>query len=237
MMCPAHDVHVTRTWFSDYQWFCMVLLFSWILWSRYSSTCNRGTLFTVIVFSCMFVVSVDGSTQASIPHYGVSESLLKEVAAWLEEGCTMKDVVVRLRQRTVPAGHSYHSWTVGNSDCMYMYMCKLYHECPWYPLYGLQYWDKLRFIHLCYSSYTIFQFWLLNTFVGKKEGHADMLRSILAQLEYTARVRQYSSQGVPFDKHMHVPEVHKCTGEVVCQREDEGHIFKVKHTCMYSINK
>ena len=48
-----------------------------------------------------------------------------------------------------------------------------------------------------------------------------MLRSVLAQ------IRRYSEQGVPFDKHLHVPEANQYSDKVVCQREDEGHIFKV----------
>ncbi len=34
-----------------------------------------------------------------------------------------------------------------------------------------------------------------------------MLRSILAQYEYTFRVLQYCEQGISFDKHLHIPEV------------------------------
>ena len=55
-----------------------------------------------------------------------------------------------------------------------------------------------------------------------------MLRSIISQLEYTVQVRKYCRQGIPFDKNLHVPEVSTITGSVICQREDEGHIFKVK---------
>lgn len=54
-----------------------------------------------------------------------------------------------------------------------------------------------------------------------------MLKSILAQFEFTAVVKQYAHEGIPFDSHLHVPEVHEYTGTVVCQREDEGHLFKV----------
>ena len=56
-----------------------------------------------------------------------------------------------------------------------------------------------------------------------------MLSSILAQFEYTSVVKQYCVDGIPFDKHLHVPEIHKLTGEVFCQREDEGHLFKVNY--------
>ena len=30
-----------------------------------------------------------------------------------------------------------------------------------------------------------------------------------------------------FVAHLHVPESHEYTGSVICQREDEGHLFKV----------
>lgn len=36
--------------------------------------------------------------------------------------------------------------------------------------------------------------------------------------------------GVPFKDHLHVPEVHPLTGVLFCEREDEGHVFKVVTT-------
>ena len=46
--------------------------------------------------------------------------------------------------------------------------------------------------------------------------------------------------GVPFKDHLHVPEVHPLTGVLFCEREDEGHVFKVVITifvlCMYMYN-
>ena len=41
------------------------------------------------------------------------------------------------------------------------------------------------------------------------------------------RVREYSSKGIAFDKNLHIPETSSITGSIICQREDEGHIFKV----------
>jgi len=35
------------------------------------------------------------------------------------------------------------------------------------------------------------------------------------------------SKGVPFNKHLYVPEIHPITGMEFCEREDEGHVFKV----------
>ena len=56
-----------------------------------------------------------------------------------------------------------------------------------------------------------------------------MLRSILAQLEFTHLVKQYDESGVPFRTHLHVPEVHPDTNTVFLEREDEGHVLKVRH--------
>ena len=68
--------------------------------------------------------------------------------------------------------------------------------------------------------------------LGNQEDTTDMLKSILAQFEYTARVKQYVCEGVPFNVHLHVPEIHQSTGSVLCQREDEGHLFKVNFSCI-----
>ena len=58
-----------------------------------------------------------------------------------------------------------------------------------------------------------------------------MLRSILARFEYRNLINQYVSEGVPFNTHLHVPEVYPVTQTVVCMREDEGHLFKVHVFC------
>ena len=54
-----------------------------------------------------------------------------------------------------------------------------------------------------------------------------MLRSILAQLEYVFQINHWEDQGVPFKTHLHVPECHPVTKTLFCEREDEGHVFKV----------
>jgi hypothetical protein len=62
---------------------------------------------------------------------------------------------------------------------------------------------------------------------GKTEDRVDMLRSILAQMEFCYRVCKWDSEGVPFRTHLYVPEVHAITKEYFLEREDEGHVFKV----------
>ena len=79
-------------------------------------------------------------------------------------------------------------------------------------------------------------------FQQESQGHTVtcMLRSILAQLDYSYQINHWNSVGVPFKDHLHVPEVHPLTGVLFCEREDEGHVFKVVITifvlCMYMYN-
>ena len=63
--------------------------------------------------------------------------------------------------------------------------------------------------------------------VSCTEDDGDKLRSILAQMEYTFLINHWENRGVPFKTHLHVPEEHPITGQVFCEREDEGHVFKV----------
>ena len=62
---------------------------------------------------------------------------------------------------------------------------------------------------------------------GKDESKVEKLRSILAQLEYKYQINHWNSKGVPFKDYLYVAEVHPVTGIQFCEREDEGHIFKV----------
>ena len=59
------------------------------------------------------------------------------------------------------------------------------------------------------------------------ETPTESLRSILAQLEYAYVVREYVKQGVQFDQHLYVPEMHPVTKAPFCEREDETHVLKV----------
>ena len=65
-------------------------------------------------------------------------------------------------------------------------------------------------------------------YTGKTETTSDKLRSVLAQLEFSHRVRKYAEQGVPFIYFMYVPEEHPITKYPICEREDEGHVLKVQ---------
>ena len=60
------------------------------------------------------------------------------------------------------------------------------------------------------------------------------MKSILAQMDFTHRIRQWADQGVPFRTHLYVPEVNPDSGEEFHEREDEGHVFKVCQRCVIS---
>ena len=54
-----------------------------------------------------------------------------------------------------------------------------------------------------------------------------MLRSILAQLEFSHLIRKFDDEGTPFRTHLYVPECHPCAGTTFYEREDEAHVLKV----------
>ena len=66
--------------------------------------------------------------------------------------------------------------------------------------------------------------------IGKTETRVEKLQSILVQLEYAHQIHRFSSNGIPFNKHLYVPEIHPITKVEFCEREDEAHVFKV---CVY----
>ena len=67
------------------------------------------------MYACLlyYVGGPGGDVKAEVENPAVSSNLLKEILKWQGEGSTMKDIIIRLRQRTVPAGHEYHTWTPG----------------------------------------------------------------------------------------------------------------------------
>ena len=61
---------------------------------------------------------------------------------------------------------------------------------------------------------------LLYNVIGKYETLLEKFRSVLAQLEYQHQINLWHM-------HLYVPEVHPATDMGFCEREDEGHVFKV----------
>ena len=75
----------------------------------------------------------------------------------------------------------------------------------------------------CTSTYYINN----HEYAGKCETLDEKLKLILAQFEFAYHVQYWEGEGVPFKTHLHVPERHPVTGCLFCEREDEGHVFKV----------
>jgi hypothetical protein len=48
----------------------------------------------------------------------VPNSVLSEILSWRAEGATDMDIIIRLRQRTVPSGYTPLPWTQGMHVCM-----------------------------------------------------------------------------------------------------------------------
>ena len=64
---------------------------------------------------------------------------------------------------------------------------------------------------------------------GKTETDTEVMRSVLAQLEFSYLVRDYSDRlGVPFRQHLYVPETHPITNTPFCEREDEAHVSRLE---------
>lgn len=56
---------------------------------------------------------VQGMIVADISNPAVTGEILEEIWKWREEGCTVQDVIVRLRNRVIPIGYEYHNWHIG----------------------------------------------------------------------------------------------------------------------------
>ena len=72
---------------------------------------------------------------------------------------------------------------------------------------------------------------------GKSETITDMMRSILAQLEFKYQILEWERKGVPFRQHLYILEIHPVTKQAYFEMEDEPHVLKVcvcLHVCIYA---
>ncbi len=72
-------------------------------------------------------------------------------------------------------------------------------------------------------------------FFSRKIGNIDKMQSFLAQLEFSYQVCQWDSNGVPFRKHVYVPEIHPQTQQSFHEREDKPHVLKVCNHDLYAL--
>ena len=63
------------------------------------------------------------------------------------------------------------------------------------------------------------------------------MHSILSQLEYKYQVDYWDQRGVPFKRHVYVPEIHPKTHDEFHEREDDAHVLKVSHIVCIQICK
>ena len=61
--------------------------------------------------------------------------------------------------------------------------------------------------------------------IGQPETVTDMMRSILAQLEYKYQNLECERKGVPFPQHVYVPEIHPVSKQVYWEMEDKPHVY------------
>ena len=59
-------------------------------------------------------VAKDGKVTAKVKNPAVTEEVLKSVYSWMMEVTIREDIIIRLRQKTVPSGNSYHYWSQGS---------------------------------------------------------------------------------------------------------------------------
>lgn len=138
---------------------------------------------------------------ADNPNPAVSTDLLLQIKEWGSEGATVEDICTRLRHLTVPEGYGFHTRIPG--------------------IY------QVRGVMRKHLDAPVFCMLLFYVNADKTETSTEMLRAILAQREFTYVVNEWHREGVPFRDHLYVPEVHPDTGVEFCEREDEGHVFKV----------
>ena len=68
---------------------------------------------TLIYFNENLIELPDGRLVAEVLNPAVEESLLKEIWDLMANGISWKDIIQRLRPRTVPSGYAYCTWHPG----------------------------------------------------------------------------------------------------------------------------
>ena len=63
----------------------------------------------------------DGTIQAELDTGCIPQSVLQEIWLLRRQEIDFKDIVERLRPRTVPTGYTYHNWTPGMVANVYIY--------------------------------------------------------------------------------------------------------------------
>jgi len=62
-----------------------------------------------------FIIDIlpNGTITTKSDDHIVPQSVLSDINIWITEGISMKDIIDRLRPRTVLSGYEFHTWTPG----------------------------------------------------------------------------------------------------------------------------
>ena len=53
----------------------------------------------------------------------VPQCVLQNILVWMRQGLNWKDIIQRLRPKTVPSGYVYHTWSPGVCVCVCVCVC------------------------------------------------------------------------------------------------------------------
>lgn len=140
----------------------------------------------------------------------IPPEILMEVLQWKQSGIDDKDMVERLRLRTVPSGYTPCSWS---GKLSFTCMLSLFMEY----VNGLDFSIKGYIWSVLHSLEVILMLLFSD---GVKEEMIDMLQSILVQFKYQYQVCLWESKGVPFHTYLYVPEKHPLTAKEFYEWED-----------------
>ena len=152
-----------------------------------------------------------GRIEAVKPNPAVPVKVLRDIKAAKESGATDGDWIQMLRVKTVPPGYTPQPWSSMCCSQSYFFFA--------WTLYLTLFWCYFVDCTLTYPFYSPGE---------RKENQEDMLRAILAQMEYQYQVEKWVAKGVPFSLYLYVPEIHPITEEEFHEREDFAHVLKVK---------
>ena len=71
---------------------------------------ESNVIVTISMYHNNVIGSGDGVVKALRSNPALTSEQLEEILVWKDEGCTMNDIVTRLRQRTVPKDFNPHTW-------------------------------------------------------------------------------------------------------------------------------
>jgi len=69
-----------------------------------------------VLCKALIALSPDGTITTESGSDIIPPHVLRDICSWRMQGISMKDIVDRLRPRTVPSGYTFHVWKEGIYD-------------------------------------------------------------------------------------------------------------------------